>query len=46
MCPAGYKLQDVSNQFDITLYECKCQQNVPYIVLCDNDQETIVIKVL
>ena len=45
MCPAGYKLQDVSNQMDITVFECKCQQHVPQIVLCENDQKTIAIKV-
>ena len=45
MCPAGYELQDVSNQIDNTVFECKCQQHVPQIVLCENDQKTIVIKV-
>ena len=45
MCPAGYELQDVSNQIDNTVFECKCQQHVPQIVLCESDQNTVVIEV-
>ena len=45
MCPAGYKLQDVSGQNDNTLFECACQENIPNILLCEHDQKTVVIKV-
>ena len=42
MCPAGYVIYQHKNQ---TLRLCECNHNEPNILLCKDDQETVVIKV-
>ena len=42
MCPAGYVAYQHKSQ---TLYLCECNHNESNILLCKDDQETVVIKV-
>ena len=42
MCPAGYVIHQHTDQ---ALHLCECNHNEPNILLCEDDQETIFIKV-
>ena len=40
LCPAGYVLQT-----DSSLSVCVCNEDIEDVLLCKDDQDTIVIKV-
>lgn len=40
LCPGGYVLQS-----DSSFSVCVCNEDIPDILLCKDDQETVVIKV-
>ena len=42
MCPAGYVMYQHTKK---TLLVCECNHNEPNILLCEDDQETVIIKV-
>ena len=44
MCPAGYVMHQLQHA-DQTLLVCECNHNEPNILLCVDDQETVVIRV-
>ena len=44
MCPAGYVIHHNENA-NQTLLVCECNDNEPNILLCKDDQETVIIKV-
>ena len=41
LCPAGYVLQT-----DSSLSVCVCNEDIEDVLLCKDDQDTVVIKVL
>ena len=42
-CPAGYVLQAHTTQLGISV--CTCNEEIADILLCQDDQETVVIRV-
>ena len=43
ICPAGYVLRPHTTQTGVSV--CTCNENIADILLCEEDQETVVIKV-
>ena len=43
MCPAGYVLRPHSTQMGISV--CTCNEEIRNLLLCEEDQETVVIRV-
>ena len=43
VCPAGYVLRPQSSQRDISV--CTCNEDISEVLSCEDDQETVVIKV-
>ena len=43
ICPAGYVLRPHATQTGVSV--CTCNEDIPDILLCEDDQETVVIKV-
>ena len=43
MCPAGYVLRSHVTQTGLSV--CTCNEQIADLILCGDDQETLVIKV-
>ena len=43
ICPAGYVLRPHATQTGVSV--CTCNEDIPDILLCEDDQETVVIRV-
>ena len=43
ICPAGYVLRPHATQTGVSV--CTCNEDIPDILLCKDDQETVIIEV-